>query len=120
MRDSKLRNIIKKITSSGNRVKLITFIGLLAMLLIFLSEVIPKSSTGKAAAESEQSRDMSGDYVSGMEERLGKLLAVTGQLSLELSTGVEFEALGLHDFHAEIDEKVQIFVNGLFFDYLTL
>ncbi len=90
MRGSKLRNIIKKITSSGNRVKLITFIGLLAMLLIFLSEVIPKSSTGKAAAESEQSRDMSGDYVSGMEERLGKLLSeIKGVGRAEIILSVE-------------------------------
>ena len=60
-----------------------------------------------------------GDVVAA-HERLGQLLAVAGQFSLELRASVQLLAFGFHHLHAESGKKVEILVDGFFLNDIAL
>ena len=51
---------------------------------------------------------------------LGQLLTIARQLLLELGIGIELHGFGLHHFHAESREQVEVFVNGFLLDDFVL
>ena len=47
---------------------------------------------------------------------LSQLLAIAIQLFLEIRIGVKAHSIGFHDFHAEVDEQIKIFIHRFLFD----
>ena len=88
----KISEIVKRFKGSDKTVKLITFIGIAAMILILLSELIPKSSDSvKENAETAEKPVCSvSEYAAGTEKKLKELLSeIKGVGDAELILSVE-------------------------------
>lgn len=85
-----IRDLIKRIKQSNKRVKLITFMGISAIALIFISEMLPERSTKEADPPSESSFTAASDYSDKVGKRLEELLSqIKGVGRAELILSVE-------------------------------
>ena len=88
----KIRKLFDQIKKSDKSVKLITFIGIAAMALILISELVPKSSAG-SKENNETEEKPSGcfsEYAAETESKLEELLSkIKGVGSAELILSVE-------------------------------
>ncbi|MBR6874087.1 MAG: hypothetical protein IKN17_11345 [Ruminococcus sp.] len=76
MRPGSIKALIGKVRRPENRIRLIVFMGALAVGLIFLSELLPKGGGKKADTSSEPQQVISSeDYVRQTEQRLSELLS---------------------------------------------
>ena len=85
----KLPAIIKRITDKNNRVKLLTFMGVAAILLILISEMIPRSDRKESETTAETIAKADNSYTDNTEVRLKELLSKikgVGETDLILST----------------------------------
>ena len=71
----KLPAIIKQITDKSNRVKLLTFMGVAAILLILISEMIPRSDRKESETTAETIAKADNSYTDNTEVRLKELLS---------------------------------------------
>ena len=86
----KIRDFIKRIKSGSSRVKLITLLGVTAMALILLSELLPKSSSKENKEQTEKTPTAYSDYAEKTEKRLEALLSeIKGVGRAELILSVE-------------------------------
>ena len=70
------RDRLLRLFSGNNRVKLIAFTGILAIALIFLSEILPSKKSDKQEALPENnSKDYSNGYAEKTEQKLSELIS---------------------------------------------
>lgn len=75
MNSAKLRNRIRQLLDGKNRVKVYTFLGFAAILLILISELIPSSDKAKTTTpDNETTFDTGRTYAAEVEERLTRML----------------------------------------------
>ena len=86
----KIRDLLKRIKGSSGRVKLITLLGITAMALILISELLPKSSSKENKEQTEKAPAVSSDFAEKAEKRLEALLSeIKGVGKTELILSVE-------------------------------
>ena len=86
----KIKKLFTKLTDSNNRVKIIAFMGFAAILMIFLSELLPKKSSDTANEPIDEPKIASSDYAQRAEKRLEELLSeIKGVGKAELILSVE-------------------------------
>ena len=86
----KIKKLFTKLTDSKSHVKIIAFMGFAAILMIFLSELLPKKSSDTANEPIDEPKIASSDYAQRAEKRLEELLSeIKGVGKAELILSVE-------------------------------
>lgn len=89
MKKNELLSVFRALQSGKNRTSLAVVVGVLAMLLLLLSELLPSGNTQKAAASTAQTATVS-QYQTQLEELISQLQgAGHTTVMVTLSTGEE-------------------------------
>lgn len=71
--ENKLKDVIKRLQAGDRRIKVFVLLGLVCILLILLSELLPQGSAAKKQQVKEE--NLYAEYIASLEERTESLLS---------------------------------------------